>query len=52
MKFTFFFLLQKNKGNSDNKNHRGVLTLFLLIMLIVFLLQDNAIFVHLESLEE
>ena len=27
MKFTFFFLLQKNEDNSDNKNHRDVITL-------------------------
>ena len=47
-----YFLLQKNEGNSGNKNHRVTLTLLLLIMLIVFLLQDNAIFLHLESLKE
>ena len=33
------FLLQKNEGNSNNKNHRGVYALLLLIMLIVSLLQ-------------
>ena len=30
------FLLKKNEDNSDDKNHRGVLTLFLLIMQIIF----------------
>ena len=25
MRFKFFFLLQKNEGNSDNKNHHDVL---------------------------
>ena len=33
------FLLGKNEGNSDNKNHHGVLMLFLLIMQVIFELQ-------------
>ena len=41
MRFKFFFRLQKNEGNSDNKNHHDVRKLFLLIMLIVLSLQDN-----------
>ena len=45
------FLLQKNEDKSDRKNHRDFLALFLLIMQIVFLLQDNAILLRLESLK-
>ena len=44
-------LLRNNEGNSDNKNHH-VWKLILLIMLIIFLLQDNVIFLHVESLKE
>ena len=47
-----YFLSQKNEGNSDNKNHRSVFTLLLLIMLIVSSLQHNAILLCLESLKE
>ena len=47
-----WFLLQKNEGNSDNKNQRGILTSILLIIMIVFSLQYNAILLHLESLKE
>ena len=46
------FLLQKNECNSDNKNHRDIKMLFLLIAMIVFLLQDNVILLHLESLQD
>ena len=51
MRFTFVFRCKKNEDNSDNENHCRVFTLFLLIMLM-FLLQDNAIPLHLESLKE
>ena len=48
-----FFLLQRNKGKSDNKNHHDVQKLFLLIELILFLLQDNAVvFLRLKSFKE
>ena len=48
---SLFFVL-KEWSNLDNKNHRNVWTLFLLIMLMVFLLQDNAIvFLYLKSLK-
>ena len=49
--FYILFLLRKNEGNSDNKNHRDVYTLFLLIMAIVLLLQDYTILLHLQSLK-
>ena len=52
MRFKFFFLLQKNEGNSENKNYHDVWKLFLLIILIVFWLEDNAIFHHLELLKK
>ena len=45
------YLLRKNKGISSNKNRRGVLTLFLLIMQVTFLLQYNAMLLCLESLK-
>ena len=47
-----------NEGSWDNKNYGGVSTLFLLtffysfLVLIVFSKQDNAFFLHLESLKE
>ena len=46
------FLLQKNDGNLDTKNHRGVYMLFLLIMPTTFLFLNNAILRDLESLKE
>ena len=46
------FWLQKNEGNSENKNDCGVLTLFFSIIQVIFLLQDNAIFFRSESLKE
>ena len=52
MRFKFFFLLQKNEGNSENKNYHDVWKLFLLIMLIVFWQENNAIFHHLELLKK
>ena len=52
MWFKFFFLLQKNEGNSENKNYHDVWKLFLLIMLIVFWQENNAIFHHLELLKK
>ena len=52
MWFKFFFLLQKNEGNSENKNYHDVWKLFLLIMLIVFWLENNAIFHHFELLKK
>ena len=39
---SIFFLFRKKTRNSDNKNHNDVQKLFLLIMLVVFWLQDNA----------
>ena len=47
MRFTGFFLLRKNEGNSGNKNHGGVLTLYA----GNFLLQYNAILLCLKSLK-
>ena len=46
------FLFQKNEDNYENENHRGILTLFLLVMLVLFLLQHNVIFPRLKSLKE
>ena len=36
------FLFRKNEDNSNDKNHYHILKLFLLIMKIILLLQDNA----------
>ena len=36
-KIHVWLLLQKNEGNSDNKNHGGVLILYLLIIQIIFI---------------
>ena len=52
LRFMSFFLLQKNEGNLDKKNHRNVFSLFLFEMLIVFLLQDNIILLCLKLLKE
>ena len=46
------FLFYMNEDNSNNKNHQHVLTLFHLIMQIIFLLQDNLILLRLKSLKE
>ena len=54
--YTFYeihvcFLFQKKEDNSDNKNHCSILTLFLLIITVIFLLQYNLIFLGLETLK-
>ena len=48
------FLLQMNEDNLNNKSNSSVLTLFLLIMQIALLPQDNVslLFIPLESLIE
>ena len=46
------FLFQKNEDNCENENHRGILTLFLLVMQVLFLLQHNVIFPLSKSLKE
>ena len=42
MRPKFLFCFKKNEDNRNSKSHLSVLILFLLIMQIAFLLQDNA----------
>ena len=46
------FLFEKNEGISNNKNHHHVSTIFVKLMTVVFLLQDNTILLRLESLKK
>ena len=51
-KCLFLHSFWSTEDNSSNKFDHRILTLFLLKMLIIFLLQDNAIHLSLESLKE